>query len=238
MHETASLSSMLILGLLGAGHCLGMCGGISAALGMAVDGNKKLLVLCAYNIGRIFSYAIAGLGVGLLSYWGSSYLALGPFLRSGAGLLLILMGFYIANWWKLLVWLERAGAKLWRHIQPLANAYLPVRSPGKAIIAGMIWGWLPCGLVYSALAYSATASNPIHAAAMMAAFGLGTAPAVLLGGAFAQTFNKLMQRYRLKQIMGTILILFGTWVLWGVWQHQVEAAAHSSAEQGHQQHSH
>lgn len=213
MTDTATFTSMLVLGLMGAGHCLGMCGGISIALGMGIKGKKKSLLLLSYNLGRITSYACAGALAGLLAYWGASYLALGPALRMSAAVLLILMGFYIAGWWKLLSWLERLGALLWRKIQPLANSCFPVKSLTKALLAGIIWGWLPCGLVYSALAYAATSANPLSAAAMMLTFGLGTTPAVLLGGVFPSVLTKILQGKVFRQLMGLILILYGVWVL-------------------------
>lgn len=213
------LLAMVLIGLLGAGHCLGMCGGISAALGMAVDGNNKLKVVLGYNVGRIFSYGVAGFLVGLLGYWGAEYLAAGPILRIAAGVLLVLMGFYLAGWWRLLTWLERAGAIVWRRVQPLANRLLPVTTPGRAVVAGMLWGWLPCGLVYSALAYAASTAHPVEGAAMMLAFGLGTAPALLTSGVFAETLRRLLQRNALRQLMGLALMIFGLWVIGSVLPH-------------------
>ena len=205
-----------------------MCGGITAALAMAVDSKKKPMILLAYNIGRIASYTIAGLFIGSLGYWGSEYFLLGPWLGMLAGVLLLLMGLYIAEWWKLLVVLERLGHIIWRRIQPLASRTLPVKTGRQALLAGMIWGWLPCGLVYSALAYAATAATPLKSAAMMLLFGLGTAPAVLLGGSFATGLSRLLQRSAFKQLMGLILILFGLWVLWSGWQHlHMDHSSHS-----------
>ncbi len=233
MSDAASLVSMLMIGLLGAGHCLGMCGGISAALGMAVDGKRKLAVLLGYNLGRIFSYSLAGLLVGLLGYWGAEYLAAGPLLRITAATLLVLMGLYVADWWRLLTWLERAGALLWRRVQPLASRFLPVTTVSNALLAGMIWGWLPCGLVYSALAYAATAEEPLQGAAMMLSFGLGTAPAVLMGGVFSEALRRQLQRRSLKRLMGVALIMFGAWVFWGVLQH----AGHLQPDHAHHHHS-
>lgn len=213
MTDAANFTSMLLLGILGAGHCIGMCGGISIALGMAVKGKQKALILLSYNFGRVFSYSCAGALVGLLAYWGTSYLALGPVFRMIAGVLLILMGFYIAGWWKVLTKLERLGTLVWKKIQPLANTCFPVKTVKKALFAGMIWGWLPCGLVYSALAYAATAASPIESAAMMFAFGLGTMPAVLLGGTFPDLLSKALRTPLFRQIMGLILICYGLWVL-------------------------
>lgn len=225
---------MFMIGLLGAGHCLGMCGGITAALAMAVDSKKRPRILLAYNIGRISSYTIAGLFIGSLGYWGSEYFSLGPWLGMVAGVLLLLMGLYIAEWWKLLIVLERLGNVIWRRIQPLASRSLPVKNGRQALVAGMIWGWLPCGLVYSALAYAATGATPLKSAAMMLVFGLGTAPAVLLGGTFATGLSSLLQRSAFKQLMGLILVLFGLWVLWSGWQHL--HADHSSHGSGHEIH--
>lgn len=214
-----SVPAMFVIGLMGAGHCIGMCGGISSALGLAVSGNHKWSILGGYHLGRVASYSLAGVLIGMLGLWGHAYLQLGPALRILAGVLLILMGCYLADWWRALITLEKAGAHLWRQIQPIGNRLLPVHSFQQAILLGMVWGWLPCGLVYSALAYSATVGNPAESGLMMLAFGLGTTPAVLAGTVFSTHIASCLQNKRFRQLTGIILMGFGLWTVWGASSH-------------------
>lgn len=210
--------AMAGIGLLGAGHCVGMCGGIATGLGLA-SGDRATPLVLGYNLGRVLSYSVAGVIVAALGYWGREYLALGPVLRILAAVILILMGLYLADWWRALVYLERLGTRLWRWIQPLGRGLLPVRTFPRALMLGMVWGWLPCGLVYSALAYAATASSPWQGGMMMAAFGLGTAPAMVAGGLFSSRLRLLLQGKGLRRAMAVLMILFGVWTLASVVSH-------------------
>lgn len=213
-----SLLAMMLIGLLGAGHCVGMCGGIATGLGLASGGRPGPLVL-GYNLGRVLSYGLGGVLVASLGQWGREYLALGPVLRIAAGVILILMGLYLADWWRALVHLERAGSHLWKRLQPLGRSLLPVRRFSQALLLGGLWGWLPCGLVYSALVYAATAPSPWQGGMMMLAFGLGTAPAMVAGGFFSSRIRLLLQGLLLRRMMALLMILFGIWTLVGVQGH-------------------
>lgn len=210
--QLPALLLMFGLGLLGAGHCFGMCGGIISALGFASDKGAARFIF-AYNLGRIFSYACAGALVASLGYASATYLALGPLLRGMAGLLLIAMGVSIAGWWQALSWLEKAGNIVWQRIQPLGRGLLPVRSFSSAVMLGVLWGWLPCGLVYTALAFAATAQTPYEGMLQMAAFGSGTIPAVVLGGLSTGKLGQLLQNKKLRLAFACLLIIYGVWTL-------------------------
>ena len=207
-----AMAVMFGIGLLGAGHCIGMCGGIASALSSTNNKSSPGLVL-AYSCGRIFTYAGAGAVVASLGYASSSYLALAPILRGIAGLLLISMGLYLAGWWRGLIWLEKGGSLLWRRLQPLGQGLLPVRSVRAALMLGLVWGWLPCGLVYTALAYAATATTPLVGMAQMAAFGLGTMPAIVLGGMSMGKFAQVLQGNNFRRVFALLLIVYGVWTL-------------------------
>jgi sulfite exporter TauE/SafE len=215
------LVSALILGLLGGGHCLGMCGGLMGALTLAIPAEqrgRRLRLLLAYNLGRILSYALAGLLLGMAGWaLGNSPLALG--LRILAGLLLICMGLYLAGWWSGLTRIEGIGRLLWRHIQPQASRLLPVRSLPQALLLGALWGWLPCGLVYSTLLWAASQGNALDSALLMLAFGLGTWPVLLASGLLAERLNALLRRRGVRIAGGLLVILFGLWTLPGPHQH-------------------
>lgn len=217
------------LGLAGAGHCFGMCGGVVAALSFAVPAEARVprwQLNLGYNLGRIASYSLMGALVAAFA----ARLPTGglPLARTLAGLLLIAMGLYLANWWRGLLWLERGGQLLWRRIKPLGDRCLPLDSLPKALGAGMVWGWLPCGLVYAALGYALTQDDWIGGALVMVAFGLGTLPALLLGGALAGKIKAGLAHRSVRILFATAYIVFGAWTLAGVWYHQL---AHRGYEQ-------
>ena len=211
----AAVGAMCGVGLLGAGHCVGMCGGITSALGFASEKGSARLI-AAYSLGRIFSYACAGGAVASLGYVGMNYLSLAPLLRGIAGCLLIAMGLYMVGWWRGISVLERGGNILWQGLQPLSRRILPVHSIGSATVLGLIWGWLPCGLVYTALAFSATASSPLAGMAQMAAFGVGTLPAVLVGGLSAGKLGHFLKNEGLRRVFALLLMAYGLWTLQAV----------------------
>ncbi|RYY74070.1 MAG: sulfite exporter TauE/SafE family protein [Gammaproteobacteria bacterium] len=220
---------LFIMGLVSSAHCIGMCGGIMGALTMAIPQNAKAsrsLILVAYNLGRICSYTVMGALAGLFA---EQFAALGggPILRILAGTLLVAMGLYLADWWRGLTKLEVLGRYLWAYIQPVGKRLMPVNTPAKALLLGGIWGWLPCGLVYSALALAMTQPAPSLAAGAMLAFGLGTLPAVLAAGVAAQQLTRILQQPKLRAGLALIIIAFGVWTIWGSLGH-----AH-----GHHQHS-
>lgn len=211
------LLSALILGLLGGGHCIGMCGGLMGALTLAIPAGqrqRRLRLLLAYNAGRIASYALAGLLAGTAG-WALGSGPAATLMRILAGLLLIAMGLYLAGWWSGLTRLESAGRLLWRHLEPLARRLLPVRSAPHALLLGALWGWLPCGLVYSTLLWAASQGNALDSAVLMLTFGLGTLPVLLATGLAAERLTALLRRRSIRLGGGLLVILFGLWTLPG-----------------------
>lgn len=217
----APLLSALILGLLGGGHCLGMCGGLMGALTLAIPPEqraRRLRLLLAYNLGRILSYAAAGLLIGLAG-WAVASSPAATLLRVLAGLLLIAMGLYLAGWWSGLTRIEAVGRHLWRHLQPVASRLMPVSSLPRALLLGAVWGWLPCGLVYSTLLWASSQGSPGESALLMLAFGLGTWPVLLATGMAAERLTALLRRRGVRVAGGLLVILFGIWTLPGPHQH-------------------
>ncbi|WP_288376070.1 sulfite exporter TauE/SafE family protein [uncultured Pseudomonas sp.] len=215
------LGSALVLGLLGGGHCLGMCGGLMGALTLAIPPEqraRRLRLLITYNLGRVLSYAAAGLLLGLAG-WALASSPMAQVLRVVAALLLIAMGLYLAGWWSGLTRIEALGRGLWRHIQPVASRLLPVSSLPRALLLGALWGWLPCGLVYSTLLWAASQGNAAHSAALMLAFGVGTWPVLLATGLAAERVNALLRRRSVRLAGGVMVMLFGLWTLPGPHQH-------------------
>lgn len=209
------LVSAVILGLLGGGHCLGMCGGLMGALTLAIpkeQRSRRFRLLLAYNLGRILSYAAAGLLLGLAG-WAVANSPAALFMRILAGVLLICMGLYLAGWWSGLTRIESLGRGLWRHIQPIATRLLPVSSLPRALLLGALWGWLPCGLVYSTLIWSASQGSATDSALLMLAFGLGTWPVLLATGLAAERVTALLRKRSVRMTGGVLVILFGIWTL-------------------------
>ncbi len=210
------LVSAVILGVLGGGHCLGMCGGLMSALTLAIPPEQRARrwrLLLAYNLGRVLSYAAAGLLTGLAG-WAVASSPAATVLRVVAGLLLISMGLYLAGWWSGLTRIESLGRG-----QPIANRLLPVSSLPRALLLGALWGWLPCGLVYSTLLWAASRGNALDSALLMLAFGLGTWPVLLATGLAAERVTALLRKRSVRQGGGLLVILFGLWTLPGPHQH-------------------
>lgn len=215
------LLSALVLGLLGGGHCLGMCGGLMAALTMAIPAEQRghrLRLLVAYNLGRVLSYATAGLLIGLAG-WAVANSPAATALRIAAAVLLICMGLYLAGWWSGLTRIEALGRGLWRHIQPIASRLMPVSSVPKALLLGALWGWLPCGLVYSTLLWSASQGDALDSALLMLAFGIGTWPVLLATGLAAERVTAMLRKRGVRMAGGILVILFGVWTMPGPHQH-------------------
>ena len=214
-----SYPSAFLIGLLGSTHCLGMCGGISASLSMALPVGKgfrlrQTLMLLAFNVGRIASYAVIAAGVALLSTSAADQWAqLGGVLRTLAGVLLIMMGLSMAQWWQGIRYIERIGAPVWARLSPLTQRFLPVRHTSQAFGLGVLWGWLPCGLIYSTLGWAALQPSVGTAALTMVFFGLGTLPSMLATGYAAGWIRNLQGNRIFRQVTAVMLIVFGLWTL-------------------------
>ena len=213
-----SLASAFLVGLLGGGHCAGMCGGIVGAVSLSLPGSRpRIGFLLAYNLGRIASYGAAGVlagAIGASSFFLDHVLPVERVLYALASVMLILLGLYLAGIWRGVVVLETVGGKLWRQVQPWSKRFLPVRTLPQALALGSIWGWLPCGLVYSVVVAALATGSPWHGAALMLAFGLGTLPALLAMGMAAVRMRAVLQHVWVRRLSGLAVIGFGLLGLW------------------------
>jgi sulfite exporter TauE/SafE len=206
----------LAMGFLGSSHCIGMCGGIAGALSSANAGGTDRSHFgrsLAYNAGRIASYSVAG---ALAGGFGAAFAGIGGSggmlaLRGFAALLIIAVGLYVAGWSSAVVRIERLGGGLWRRIAPLARRARASSSPLAALAFGALWGWLPCGLVYSALVVAAASGSSASGALVMAGFGLGTLPALLAVGVLAGRGLATLRTPAARQVAGAMVIAFGIW---------------------------
>ncbi|MEQ5800995.1 sulfite exporter TauE/SafE family protein [Halomonas sp. H10-9-1] len=212
-------AAAVVFGLLGGAHCIGMCGGIMSALSFAVPPSMRSSarlsgLLLGYNLGRITSYMVAGALAASLGTLLSLTAPARLILQGLAALMLILMALYIADWWKGLLGIETVGRRLWRHLEPFGRRLMPVVRIPQAVALGAVWGWLPCGLVYSMLAWSLAMADPLRGALLMGAFGLGTLPALLATGLAARQLAGLIRHRATRSIAALLIIAFALWQLW------------------------
>lgn len=230
MIDAAQASTAFLLGLSGAGHCLGMCGGIAAALNLG--GPRSSAITLSYHAGRLSSYTLLGALLGFAA--GTVDIAAWTVgLRYAAGLLLIGMGLYIADWWRGMALLERAGSALWQPVQRLSSHWLPLRRWPQGFALGLCWGLMPCGLIYSSLALAATAQNAATSALMMLLFGVGTVPAMLAASLGAKRLQAFLRRRGLKLAIALLLIGAGVWTLYITAAHSGHGAQTGSLSTDH-----
>jgi sulfite exporter TauE/SafE len=193
-----------------------MCGGIAGALTFSLPQDirnhrlKLATYILTYNLGRITIYAVVGaivgaLGSNLLDWISPRY---GHFiLQLLAATLMILMGLYLAGWFPRLTVIERLGKPLWARLEPVGKRLIPVHSHLHAYFFGLIWGWLPCGLVYTTLAWSTTSGSALDGALLMSAFGLGTLPSVMAAGIVTGIIARISKLPYVRMAAGIIIIL-------------------------------
>jgi sulfite exporter TauE/SafE len=199
-------------------HCLGMCGGIMGALSLSLPKEVRdrpgslLMYVLLYNLGRILIYILLGVVIGLtgqLLEWGAG----GVVWRQIAGFLaavtMILIGFYLTGWFPLLRNMDRLGGFVWKRLEPVGRRLLPIKTLPGALLAGLVWGWLPCGLVYYALFLALPLGDPWLGGVFMFIFGLGTLPAMVATGTFTGWLTRLGRKVLLRKAAGVVMILIG-----------------------------
>ncbi|WP_343584560.1 sulfite exporter TauE/SafE family protein [Herbaspirillum sp.] len=232
-----NLFPVFLVGLMGSVHCVAMCGGIVGALSSAAPGKPAYAgarviaiktvpttgaaigelarVLC-YNAGRLASYAAAGalaggIASGLLR--GADVLGwMAPLQRAAyvaANLILVLLGLYLTQWWGVLARLEHFGQALWARLRPLAMRLVPVDSQAKALLLGSLWGWLPCGMVYSVLLTAMLSGDAASGALTMLAFGAGTLPVLMAAGLSGERLRSLAAHPSWRRGAGLAVLAFG-----------------------------
>jgi sulfite exporter TauE/SafE len=212
-----SIIAVFFVGLLGGVHCFGMCGSIVGILTAQLpkDGARWPFHL-AYNSGRIASYTLAGLLVGAIGQAGLLLRDVVPvqhLLFVLSSLMLIALGLYLAGIWSMVRRIEQVGSVLWQRIQPLTRSLFPITSPARALLLGTLWGWLPCGLVYSVLVTALASGHAQSGALIMLAFGLGTLPNLLTIGLFWERCRYWVQSPRVRLFAGLIVMAFGIYGL-------------------------
>lgn len=211
------LFSSLMLGFLGGVHCVGMCGGLCAAFSLQLPphiSRHKLIILL--NLGRLVSYIIIGALFGLFGQLGTNTVV-GNEIRAVlfvvAQILLIFAGLYLSGLFAGFAKIESVGKPIWRKLQPMMHKFLPIQSVSGSLIVGALWGWIPCGLVYSVSATALSSGHSLSGALIMLAFGLGTLPNLLAVSLFAVQIKNFFQNKKIRLIAGLIIVLWAVWRL-------------------------
>ena len=220
MPETGYFAVFLI-GLLGGTHCVAMCGGIVGALTvqtiqMPGQTRREWPLHLAYNLGRIGSYTLAGAAMGAIGTVGMLFNDILPVqlaLYVAANLMLVALGLYLTGFTRALAGVEKLGQRLWTRIQPLTRRFLPAHSVAQAFPLGVLWGFLPCGLVYSVLATALVTGSAERGAALMLAFGLGTLPNLLLAGLLLKRLRDVVKNQLVRTGSGLVVLAFGVYGL-------------------------
>lgn len=250
MNLAEAISAAALLALAGAGHCLGMCGGISMSLSMAVQEDKRRgkrlwWWQALFASGRVFTYTLLGTLAGAFGQLLIDTLpGAQPIAWMLAAILMLLLGLMMLGHDIGLGKLERVGHAVWRKIQPLTKPLVPIRHAGQALLLGALWGFLPCGLLYTALALATSSGSPLNGAAVMLVFGLVTIPPVAIGGVATGVLT-ILRREGWRRLTAVLTLLMAAWLFWhGISgthgnhnNHDSGSAAHSSPEHSAPRHS-
>ncbi|HET7831890.1 MAG TPA: sulfite exporter TauE/SafE family protein [Gallionella sp.] len=215
-----SVIAVFFVGLLGGVHCLGMCGSIVGIVTAQLpkQGGRWPFHL-AYNGGRLASYTMAGVLAGSIGEAGLLLRDVVPIqhvLFALSSFMLIALGLYLAGVWTMVRRIEQLGGVLWQRLQPLTRRLFPVSTPWRAMSLGLLWGWLPCGLVYSVLITALASGETGKGGLIMLAFGLGTLPNLLAIGLFWESIKGWVQAPRVRQFAGLLVAGFGVYGLFKV----------------------
>jgi sulfite exporter TauE/SafE len=209
MLEINYLGAFLI-GIAGGVHCIGMCGGIASAFSFAIPkGQAQFPYIISYNLGRILSYTLAGAMTGFIGGIATINIRSSlPVLQIISIVFLVLLALYIGDWYKGLSVLEKLGGTLWKRISPISKKLIPFKNPLYTVAYGAIWGWLPCGLVYSVLTWSLASESALQGALIMFSFGLGTLPTLLAASLGASFLVPIFQHNMTRKLISLLLLVF------------------------------
>lgn len=223
----AAFTTALVGGL----HCAGMCGGFVSAFQINRPAGVRASTLAfGYHAGRISSYAAAGALLGAVggAVFAQDVVPIQVTLLALGGLMLLVLGASMLGGNRWMRGLEGVGKGVWALVGPYARKVYPPRTRGQAYLAGLAWGWIPCGLVYAVLPLALVAGGVWQGVVVMAAFGLGTLPSLTVVDYAASRLSPggslLAGRGWLKLAAGAVVITFG---LSGL-AHAVRVAGHGS----------
>ncbi len=214
--DPAVLSTAFLAGLLGSGHCFGMCGGIAAGLGAMAKG-RAIVPALQFNIARLFSYAVLGLVAATVLSGVSGLMPIARWLRLLTALMILLIGLKFLFNFRGVEFIERGGAGLWKKIMPFAMQAGNRQDGLGRVLLGVCWGFIPCGLVYTVLMTAASTANALGGASTMLAFGLGTMPAMLGLTAAAPALSSFLEDRMVRRVIGFALVVLAIWTVVMMW---------------------
>jgi sulfite exporter TauE/SafE len=224
----AVLSTAFLAGLLGSGHCFGMCGGIAAGLG-AMSKGRALVPALQFNLARLFSYAVLGLVAATVLGGISGLMPIARWLRLLTALMILLIGLKFLFNFRGIDFIERGGAGLWKKVMPFALKAGNRQDGMGRVLLGLCWGLIPCGLVYTVLMTAASTANALGGAMTMLAFGLGTLPAMLGLTAAAPALSAFLEDRTVRRVIGFALVVLAIWtvaMMWGAMSQGATSHAH------------
>lgn len=207
-----NLLTMFVIGLLGSGHCIGMCGGFAMTIGATQPKIGPALVnQLVYSAGRVFTYGFLGALGGMI---GSRFTRLElPLVEAQqvlaivAGLLMLYIGLNSLGLFRI-KWRRTADGKGEGMLTNMLRHFINAPGLGPFLLAGVFTGFLPCGLVYVALAKATTTAHPVQGWLSMVCFGVGTVPAMVLIGCGGTMLSRTL-RTRVLQLAACFVILLG-----------------------------
>ena len=225
MSHDVSIAGMFLLGLLGTGHCIGMCGPLVVAF---PGRSRRFVPHCFYHAGRIATYALVGVAMSLVGLAiGHVAAATGsdPAARLAqvqvvfsliAAALLVLLGLVRLGVVREPTWLSAVSLGRFFKGSPKEKNRAVVTSSATMFTTGAMMGFLPCGMSYAVFAMALSTMNPLEAFALVLAFGVGTLPGLLLVGRVAV---QLARKYRRQSdlISGVIMIAMAVWLVVKAW---------------------
>jgi len=225
--DPAILSTAFLAGLLGSGHCFGMCGGIAAGLG-ALSPGRAVVPALQFNLARLSSYAVIGLIAATVLSGVSGLVPIGRWLRVVTAVMILLIGMKFLFGFPGIGFIERGGAGLWKRILPWA-----LKAGGRndwlgRVLLGVCWGLVPCGLVYSILVTAASTAHPAKGAITMLVFGAGTLPSMLGLTVAAPALNTFLGDQTVKRVIGFALVVLALWTLVMMWSMSQGQMNHSN----------
>ena len=214
--DPAVLSTAFLAGLLGSGHCFGMCGGIAAGLG-AMSRGRAFMPALQFNLARLVSYAVLGLVAASVLGGVSGLMPWARWLRLLTALMIMMIGLKFLFNFRGIEFIERGGAGLWKKILPFALKAGNRQDWIGRLLLGFCWGFVPCGLVYTVLMTAASTANPVSGAVTMLAFGAGTLPAMLGLTAAAPALATFLEDRTVRRVIGFALVVLAVWTVVMMW---------------------
>jgi len=206
----------LMIGFFSGFHCIAMCGGLCAVICQKQNAPQTVLT----NLGRVITYTLLGAVFAGLIQGASLQLdlaSLGFFLRVLMGIMLVLTGLVLvfknkAKWLVL-----QKPLPFWPKVSSKLQKIQLNNNTSSVILKGMLWGLIPCGLLYGMLVIAATTADVIRGASFMLFFGIGTMLPLLLSQLAINKLARTQKGQIMRTFSGVFVTILGLWILLSPW---------------------